>query len=52
MSRASAVKFPAGVTTTYNIAFRHEMSEITNLSLKFYVDRNLNEYSLTNINVE
>ena len=46
------MKFPAGVTTTYNIAFRHEMSEITNLSLKFYVDRNLNEYSLTNINVE
>lgn len=43
---------PSGLTTTYEIAFRHEITEIANLSLQFYVDREGHGYDLTNISVE
>ena len=52
MSGDSTVWFPAGLTTTYEIAFRREMSEIEKLSLRLYVDGDRHDHVLTNISVE
>lgn len=52
MSSDSTVWFPAGLTTTYEIAFRREMSEIEQLSLRLFVDGNGYDYALTNISVQ
>jgi hypothetical protein len=52
MSSDSTVWFPAGLTTTYEIAFRREMSEIEQLSLRLFVDGDRYDHALTNISVE
>lgn len=52
MSGDSSVWFPAGLTTTYEIAFRREMSEIEKLSLRLYVDGDRFDHTLTNISVQ
>ena len=52
MSSSSSVWFPAGLTTTYEVAFRREMSEIEQLSLRLYVDGDRYDHALTNISVQ
>jgi hypothetical protein len=52
MSSANTVKFPAGITTTYDIAFRQEMSNIEKLSLTVYVDGTRYQHDLTGISVQ
>jgi hypothetical protein len=52
MSSDSTVWFPAGLTTTYEIALRQEMAEIEQLSLRLYVDGDRYDHALTNVSVQ
>lgn len=52
MSSDNSVLFPAGLTTTYEFAFRNQMTSIDTLSLDLYVDNARYGYDLPSIAVE